>query len=80
MVLIMNLLKSKRVDKPRHSLKVVEYDMEGSVSKKGYDSKTKDDVEGGSMSLKGGVGCNSQNKNKKVRGSDSNQNSDCDEG
>ena len=46
MVLIMNLVKLKKADKPRHSLKVVDYDTEGSVSKKGYDMDTEDEVEG----------------------------------
>ena len=59
MVLIMNVLKSKKVEKPRHSLKVVEYDMEGSLSKKGYDMDIEDEVEGGNMSLIEGIECNS---------------------
>ena len=54
--------------------------MEGNDSEKGYDSNIEDHVEGGTMSLKGGVGCSSQKKNKKAKGSDSNQDSDFEEG
>ena len=46
MLLIMNFMKSKRVDKPRGSLKVIEDDTEGSISKKGYDLETGNDVRG----------------------------------
>ena len=55
MVLIMNLLKSKKELKPR-SLKGVDQETEGSISDKGYDSKTQDEAEGGLGSLKKGSG------------------------
>ena len=54
-------------------MKVVEYDIEGSLSEKGYDMDTEDEVERGNMSLKGRIRCNSQKKNKKDDGSDFNQ-------
>ena len=37
MVLIMNVLTSKKIMKPRGSLKVADYDMEGSLPEKSYD-------------------------------------------
>ena len=46
MLLITKFLKSKRVDKPRGSLKVIEDDIEGGISKKGYDLETGNDVRG----------------------------------
>ena len=76
MVLIMNVLKSKKAMKPRGNLKAVEYDMEGNLPEKGYDSDTQDDVEGGNESLKNGFGCSSQKKKKIVEGSDSDRESD----
>ena len=42
MVLIMNVLKSKKIMRTRGHLKDVDYDMEGSISEKGYDSKTQE--------------------------------------
>ena len=44
MVLIMNVLKSKKAMKPIGSLKAVEYDTKGSFPKKGYDSDTQDEA------------------------------------
>ena len=76
MVLIMNVLKSKKAKKPRGSLKAVEYDTEGNLLEKGYDMDTKDKVEEGNMSLKGGIGCSSQKKKKKAEGSNSDHGSD----
>ena len=62
--------------KSRGNFKEVEYDIEGSLPKKGYDSDTQDDAEGGNESLKRGSGCNSHKKKKIVEGSDSDHESD----
>lgn len=75
-VLIMNVLKSKMVEKPRGSLKGVEHEIKGSISEKGYDKDTKDEVEGRNRSLKGGIEHNSQKKKRKVEVSDSDYGSD----
>ena len=56
MVLIMNVLKSKKAMKPRGFLKAVEYDTEGSLLEKSYDSDTQDDAKGVNESLKKGSG------------------------
>ena len=76
MVLIMNVLKSKKIVKPRGSLKAVDYDTKGSLSEKGYDSDTQDEAEGGIESLKKGSGCSSKKKKKIVEDCDSNHESD----
>ena len=71
MVLIMNVLKSKKAMKPKGSLKAVEYDMEGSLQEKGYDLDTQDEAERGNESLKKGSRCSSQKKKKIVEERDS---------
>lgn len=49
----------------------MEYEIEGSLLEKGYDSDTKDDAEECNVGLKGGFGGSSQKKQKIVDGSDS---------
>lgn len=44
MVLVMNLLKSKKVDRPRYSKKTLECETEGSEQNKGFDEDTEDEV------------------------------------
>ena len=61
-------------------MKGVDFEIEGSVSKKGFDMDIEDDVEGRNMSIKGGFVSSSQKKNKKTKGSDSDQDSDYEEG
>ena len=76
MVLIMNVLKSKKIVKPRGSLKGVDQDTEGSLPDKGYDSDTQDEAEGDLGSLKKGSGGSSKKKKKIVEEGDSNRESD----
>ena len=64
MVLIMNVLKSKKIVKPRGSLKDADYDMEGSTPERGYEADTQDETVGGEEKNKGVVG--SSKKKKKV--------------
>ena len=76
MVLIMNVLKSKKAMKPKGSLKAMEYDMEGNLAEKDYDLDTQDDAKGSNKSLKRGSGCSSQKKKKIVEESDFDHESD----
>ena len=46
MVLIMSLLKSEKILKPKGSLKGVDQDTKGSLPDRGYDSDTQDEAEG----------------------------------
>lgn len=62
MVLVMNVLKSKKIPKPRN-IKGEDQDIEGSFQETGYDSETQDEMEEGLVSTKkGSVG--SSNKKK----------------
>ena len=76
MVLIMNVLKSKKIVKPRGCLKVANYDMEGSIPEKGYDSKTQDEAKGGEENLNKDLGGSSKKKKKVFVHSNSNKESD----
>lgn len=55
MVLVMNVLKSKKILKPRN-IKGEDQDTEESIQEKGYDSKTQDEMEEGLVSSKKGSG------------------------
>ena len=80
MVLIMNLLKSKRVDGPKQSKKVIDYETEGNDSKEDLDKDI--EVEGDEVDVKQsrkGDFDNSSKKKKKGKGSESNQNIDYEE-
>ena len=72
MVLIMNVLKSKKIQKPRN-FKVEDQDTEGSVQEKGYDSDTQDEVEGGLASPKFGSGGSNKKKKKNIEKEDSDE-------
>ena len=76
MVLIMNVLKSKKIVKPRGSLKVVDYDTKGSLPEKGYDSDTQDEAKGGMENLKKGSGGSSKKKKKLIDDCDLDRESD----
>ena len=72
MVLIMNVLKSKKIVKPRGSLKDVDYDMEGSTLERGYEVDTQDEVAEDEEKNKG-VGGSSKKKKKMTVDIDSDQ-------
>ena len=65
MVLIMNLLKSKKVMKA-HTLKGIDQETEGSSQDKGYDSETQDEDVEGLIRPKKGMGDSSKKKKKKI--------------
>ena len=81
MVLIMNLLNSKTVDRPRKSKKIaIDYEMEGSDSEEDFDKDTKEEVDEVDIkqSMKGDFGSVSK-ENKKQKGSELDQDSDYEE-
>ena len=63
MVLIMNVLKSKKIQKPRSFLEV-DQDTKGSVQEIGYDSDTQDKAEGDQVGPKF---CSSYSNRKKKK-------------
>ena len=66
MVLIMNVLKSKKILKPRN-FKGGDQDTEGSIQEKGYDFGTQDEAEGGLVSPKKGSGGSTKKRKRMLR-------------
>jgi len=71
MVLIMNVLKSKRIVRNRGRIKDVDYETEGSIQEKGYDFETQDEAEGGKENLNKGTKSRSKKKKRVVGHSES---------
>ena len=69
MVLIMKVLKSKKILKPRN-FKVEYLDTEGSIQEKDYESGTQDEAEGGLASHKIGLGGSNKKKKKNIEKED----------
>ena len=64
MVLIMNLLKSKKIDRPRMKMKDMDFDIEGSDSKDVSNENPEDDEEDWTMNKKSTLGGSSSRKRK----------------
>ena len=76
MVLIMNVLKSKIIVRNKGHIKDADYETEGSIQEKGYDSETQDEAKGGEVNVNKGTGNRSKKKRRVVGHSDSEKESD----
>lgn len=78
MVLIMNVLKSKKIVRNRGCIKDADCDTEGSIQEErtGYDSETQEEDDRGEVKIIKGTGRNSKKKRRAVGHSDSENESD----